>query len=190
MTAILFTNNAITTINGGISSTATSIVLATGTGTLFPNPGSGQGFYAQLVNGTTTETVLVTERSTDTCTVVRAQDGSAPSAFPSGSAFTLIVGAAALNSLQTADGASYANETSGRALGTAYTNESGRTLYVAVTGAFTAAGTLSAAVAGTTILTGSVAASADGALFFAVPNGATYEVTNTGTATLSSWYEM
>lgn len=82
----LFTNNAATTLASGITSIATSLTVATSTGGLFPNPTAGQYFYATLQNttGTTIEIVKVTARTTDTFTIVRAQDGTTASAFSAG----------------------------------------------------------------------------------------------------------
>lgn len=82
----LFTNNAATTLASGITSIATSLTVATSTGGLFPSPTAGQYFYATLQNttGTVIEIVKVTARTTDTFTIVRAQDGTTASAFSAG----------------------------------------------------------------------------------------------------------
>jgi hypothetical protein len=189
MAAVVCTNNASTTIAAAITAAATSISLTAGTGALFPTLGTGQVFYAQLTQGTTTEIVQVTARSTDTVTVVRGQDGTGAAAFAQGSAFNLVVSAAVMNSYQPADGLAYVAETGSRALGTAYTNATGRTLYVAVSTAVSAAGTLTVAVASVNVLV-AAAPVANGSVFFVVPPGATYAVTASGTQTLSSWYEM
>lgn len=82
----LFTNNASTTLASSINSSVTSLTVAAGYGTLFPNPTASQYFYCTLSNtaGTTIEIVKVTARSTDTFTIVRAQDGTTASAFNAG----------------------------------------------------------------------------------------------------------
>lgn len=82
----LFTNNASTTLASGISAVATSLTVASATGALFPNPTAGQYFYATLSNtaGTIIEIVKVTARSTDTFTIVRAQDNTTASAYITG----------------------------------------------------------------------------------------------------------
>jgi hypothetical protein len=80
-----FVNNIITTIAGGAGGAGTSLlstdltlILATGTGVLFPNTANGP-FY--LLLGTlvgTWEVVKVTARVTDTCTIVRASSLTGP----------------------------------------------------------------------------------------------------------------
>lgn len=84
------TNFAIANVSTGYDASATSIVLATGKGALFPTP---NGFlncynlvwwnstdYANPADDPNAEIVRVTGRSTDTLTVVRAQDGTSASA--------------------------------------------------------------------------------------------------------------
>jgi len=82
----LFTNNASTTLASGISAIATSLTVAPGTGALFPTLAGAQYFYTTLSNtaGTIIEIVKVTARSTDTFTIVRAQDNTTASAFITG----------------------------------------------------------------------------------------------------------
>ncbi len=75
----LFANNAISTLAGPISNTATTVNLTAGSGALFPNPGSGQQFSLTLIDqatGLLNEIMYVTTRVTDTLTVVRAQEGT------------------------------------------------------------------------------------------------------------------
>jgi hypothetical protein len=102
-----------------------------------------------------------------------------------------VVSAAVLDSYQPADpgSGSYAVVTGSRALGTVYTNSTPRTLFAAVTTSVSVAGTLTVAVASANILI-VTAAIGSGAVFFAVPPGATYEVIAGGTQTLTSWYEV
>jgi hypothetical protein len=82
----LFTNNASTTLASGISAVATTLTVAPGTGALFPNPTAGQYFFTTLSNvaATIIEIVKVTARSTDTFTIVRAQDNTTASAYITG----------------------------------------------------------------------------------------------------------
>ena len=47
--AVLYSNNAETTITQSISATDTTIQVATGSGSEFPNPGAGDHFYVTLV---------------------------------------------------------------------------------------------------------------------------------------------
>ena len=95
----LFTNNAATTLASSILVGATSLTVASATGGLFPNPTGGQYFYCTLQNtaGTVVEIVKVTARSTDTFTIVRAQDNTTASAFAAGDKVELRATAADLN---------------------------------------------------------------------------------------------
>jgi hypothetical protein len=94
--AILFTNNASTTLASSINSSATSITVATGTGALFPNPTSPDYFLVTLqgISGTPIEIVKCTARSTDTLTIVRAQEGTTASSFSSSDKVELRITAA------------------------------------------------------------------------------------------------
>jgi hypothetical protein len=83
----LFSNNAKTTLASGITSSQTTITVASGTGALFPNPSSGQAFKVTLVSATSStvyEICLCTARSSDTLTVVRAQEGTSGTPFSTG----------------------------------------------------------------------------------------------------------
>jgi hypothetical protein len=84
--AILFTNNASTNLAASITSGATSLTVTTGTGSLFPNPTAPDYFLVTLIgiSGSPIEIVKVTARSTDTMTIVRAQEGTTASAFTGG----------------------------------------------------------------------------------------------------------
>lgn len=99
MAGALYKNNATATLSANISSSATSLTVAAGQGALFPAAVTGGDyFYATLVSSTgTIEIVKVTNRSTDTFTVVRAQDGTSASAFDSGSKIELRIVAAGMN---------------------------------------------------------------------------------------------
>jgi hypothetical protein len=94
--SILFTNNASTTLASSISSSATSLTVASGAGALFPNPTSPDYFLVTLqgVSGTPIEIVKCTARSTDVLTIVRAQEGTTASAFTGGDKVELRVTAA------------------------------------------------------------------------------------------------
>ena len=82
----LFTNNAATTLASSILVGATSLTVVAGQGALFPTLAGSAYFYCTLSNtaGTTIEIVKVTARSTDTFTIVRAQDNTTASAFSAG----------------------------------------------------------------------------------------------------------
>lgn len=84
-----FTNNARSTLASSITSGQTSISLASGGGALFPTLSTGDFFYMTILDAATSgatkrEIVKVTARSTDTLTVVRAQDNTSAVAFSAG----------------------------------------------------------------------------------------------------------
>jgi hypothetical protein len=96
--AIKFTNNATSTLASGIASGALSLTVASGQGALFPTLGGGDYFYCTLSNvANTIEIVKVTARSTDTFTIVRAQDNTTASAFVTGDKVELRLVAAVLS---------------------------------------------------------------------------------------------
>lgn len=84
---LLFANNAGSTLASGLPASgagSTTVVLATGTGVLFPNPGAGQAFKLTLVDAATEtlfEICLCTAVSTDTLTVLRGQEGTTARAW-------------------------------------------------------------------------------------------------------------
>lgn len=103
---LLFSNNAATTIASPVTSVATTVSVAAGTGVKFPVPGSGQYFRATFVkSGDTTifEIVKVTAAATDTFTIVRSQEGTAPRSWSTGDSFTLLPTAADLSEFTQAD---------------------------------------------------------------------------------------
>jgi hypothetical protein len=83
----LFANNAGSTLAGGISSGATTLAVSPGQGALFPSPAAGQQFAVTLISATNIlirEIVYCTARSTDTFTIVRAQEGTTALAWNAG----------------------------------------------------------------------------------------------------------
>lgn len=76
-------NNFITSINGSISDSATSIVLTSVTG--FPAIGAGVTCNVTLANGSDIEIVTATARSGNTLTVTRGAESTVAKAFASGS---------------------------------------------------------------------------------------------------------
>jgi len=92
------TNNAFGTLNAGITSSSTTIVLQAGEGARFPTLSAGDYFYATLIDTSNNlEIVKVTARSTDTMTVVRAQDNTTARAFSTNDRFELRPTAALFN---------------------------------------------------------------------------------------------
>jgi len=87
-----FSNNATTTLGSSASSGTTTITVASGTGSEFPNPTGGQFFSATLwaagsTTGTPNEIVYCTARSGDTMTVVRGREGTTAQAWAVGDTF-------------------------------------------------------------------------------------------------------
>lgn len=94
------TNNAFGTLNAGITSSSTTIVLNSGEGARFPTLGAGDYFYATLIDTSNNlEIVKVTARSTDTMTVVRAQDNTTARAYSTNDRFELRPTAALFNEI-------------------------------------------------------------------------------------------
>lgn len=105
MAKFQFTNNATTTLAGAIGTGDTALSVAAGTGLLFPVTSGSVYFYATLTNlAGTVEIVKVTARSTDTFTIVRAQDNTTAHAWSAGDKVELRVIALELNDfLQSVD---------------------------------------------------------------------------------------
>ena len=103
MTQIMWTNNATTTLASNITTSATSLTVSSGAGALFPSPGTGQYFKLTLnpATGSTPspEIVHVTARSTDTFTIVRAQEGTTASAWSTGALVQNLLTAGTMNAL-------------------------------------------------------------------------------------------
>ena len=83
--SLRLSNNGLSTLAAGITSSDTSITVATGDGSKFPALSAGQFFMLTLVKSTGTfEIVKVTARSGDVLTVTRAQESTTASAFSTG----------------------------------------------------------------------------------------------------------
>lgn len=97
--AILFTNNAATNLAASITTSSTSLTVTTGTGSLFPSPTNTDYFLLTLIgiSGSPIEIVKVTSRSSDTMTIVRAQEGTTASAFNGGDQAQLRITAGVMN---------------------------------------------------------------------------------------------
>lgn len=96
------TNNAFGTLNAGITNSDTTVVLQSGQGSRFPSLSSGDYFYATLIDTSNNlEIVKVTARSTDTMTIVRAQDNTTARAYSTNDRFELRPTAAMLNEVIT-----------------------------------------------------------------------------------------
>ena len=82
MEFLKITNNAISTLDADINSSVTSLAVASGDGALFP---STYDFHITIDN----EIMAVTNRSTDTFTIVRAQQGTSAASHTAGAAVEL-----------------------------------------------------------------------------------------------------
>ena len=124
MSQLQWSNNAATTLAVAISSTATSLTVGSGTGAIFPSPASGQYFKLTLnpASGSTPapEIMHVTAVSTDTFTIVRAQEGTTAQAWGVGSIVQNLITASTMNSL--AQMAEYAGNPNGNVAGYAATS--------------------------------------------------------------------
>lgn len=82
---LLAANNAQTVLAAGISASATSMTVNSGTGALFPAPSAGVSFFKltliDAATGQLTEIVHVTSRSGDTMTIDRGQEGTTARAW-------------------------------------------------------------------------------------------------------------
>ncbi|WP_252362808.1 hypothetical protein [Citrobacter sp. wls716] len=82
---LLAANNAQSVLAAGISASATTLTLNTGTGSLFPSPAAGTSFFKLTIidaaTGTLTEIVHVTARNGDVFTIQRGQEGTVPRAW-------------------------------------------------------------------------------------------------------------
>lgn len=87
----LYSNFAQSTLATGIDAITTSLSVTTGDGAKFPSPAADQIFWAVLEEGTTREIVKVIARTTDTMTVVRAQQGTTALAFTAAAEIRLSV---------------------------------------------------------------------------------------------------
>ena len=93
-----FTNNAASTLASGINASVTSLTVASSGGALFPTLTASDYFYCTLTNTVgTIEIVKVTARSSDTFTIVRAQDGTTAGSWSLGDKVELRLVAASLN---------------------------------------------------------------------------------------------
>jgi len=133
MPNMLFANNCNTTLNGGITAIATSMVVTSATG--FPVPTGSQYFYCTLADAatqTTIEIVKVTAVSGTTFTIVRGQDGTTGTIFASGAVVSLRLVRASLNDFPKLD------ETNTFTADQAITGQLTSSAGLATTGTFTA----------------------------------------------------
>lgn len=98
MPKYLFANRASSTLAAAITPTDTTLTVASGQGSLFPSPSSGEVFHLALVDTSGNfELVRCTARSGDVFTVVRGVEGTTPQAFSAGSRVELRLTAEIMN---------------------------------------------------------------------------------------------
>lgn len=103
----LFSNNATTTTVGSTSSGDTTITVSIGS--VFPSPAADEFFVATLIgldgngNETSWEIVKCTDRSGNTLTVERAQEGTSAATWPTSTRIELRVTANTMGSIADAE---------------------------------------------------------------------------------------
>lgn len=103
---IVWTNNASSLLASSITSTSTTLIVTAGEGALFPAIAAGQYAVGTLEDTSgNIEIVWVTGRTSDTMTIVRAEENTTAKAFASGSRFELRVTAGVLATLLQKTGA-------------------------------------------------------------------------------------
>ena len=106
---IVFKNNAKTTLGSSLTNSATSATVTDGS--VFPSLAAGEFFFCTFDDGTNNEIVKVTARSSNTLTIVRAQESTTARAFSSGDAADLRLTAGVLETIQENIAAKSANQT-------------------------------------------------------------------------------
>lgn len=97
----LYTNNASTTLASSIVAGDTSLTVASGQGALFPSP-TGSNYFMCTLQSTSSsalEIVKCTSRSSDTFTIVRAQEGTSAAGFSAGDSVELRLTAGELGNI-------------------------------------------------------------------------------------------
>ena len=151
MASIKYTNNAKTTLAADINNSVTSATVADGS--VFPSLSSGEHFYCTFDDGTNNEIVKVTARSSNTLTIVRAQDNTSARAFSNGDKAELRITAVVLEEVSTSTSSWGTNIFAGDGSDTTFTLSQAATnenyLQVFIDGVFQAHNTYS--VSGTTL---------------------------------------
>jgi hypothetical protein len=97
---IKLTNNAAALVPSAVTSTQTTLTVAAGKGALFPILGTGDYFFATLMDVSGNfEIVKVTARTDDVMTLVRAQEGTLAIPFPANSRFEHRITAATVQAI-------------------------------------------------------------------------------------------
>lgn len=108
MALILWSNDASSSLAAPVTNIATTAILATGSGVLFPSPTGGNYFVATFVDAATgllNEIVHVTNVTGDVVTMIRAQEGTTALNWSANDLFSNLVTAGSLSALQQTAGA-------------------------------------------------------------------------------------
>jgi len=81
--SVVFANNAATTLAAAITSTSATTITVTSSSS-FPSLSGSEYFYATIDDGSNKEIVKITNVSSETWTIVRAQDGTSARTFANG----------------------------------------------------------------------------------------------------------
>ena len=106
--SVKFSNNGHSTLASSLTTSATSITVASGHGARFPSLTGSEYFYATLIDSSNNlEIVKVTARSSDVLTVTRAQESTTARAYAIGDRVELRVTAQGLVDVGTPDSRFY-----------------------------------------------------------------------------------
>ena len=101
MTVLLASNQGTTTLAAPLLSTGTILTVITSTGSVFPQPATGQGFTVTLTDTATQlihEICLCTARTGDQLTVIRGQEGTIPRNWLTGDIVSNLITSSLVNS--------------------------------------------------------------------------------------------
>lgn len=97
---ILYKNNASSALASGITNSDLSLTVVSNEGSLFPSLTGDDVFFVTLSGTVGYEIVKVTARSSDTFTIVRAQEGTTAKAFAMGDKVEMLITAGHIEDLR------------------------------------------------------------------------------------------